>query len=105
MASYSMRISSMMDRERGFREEMGEDAPIYHLGFNSVEQDAEKACRMLEKIISAGGEIARLLRQSVHFPRFLPKFTFGRAPSWALLPLFARVHVRPYAKETKRSRA
>ena len=27
MASYSMRISSMMDRERGFREEMGEDAP------------------------------------------------------------------------------
>lgn len=43
LVSYAMRISSMTDREKSFREQLGEKAPIYFLGFNSVEEDAEKA--------------------------------------------------------------
>lgn len=43
LVSYSMRISSMTDREKSFREQLGEQAPIYYIGFNSVQEDAEKA--------------------------------------------------------------
>ena len=79
MASYSMRISSMMDRERGFREEMGEDAPIYHLGFNSVEQDAEKVAddiirRKIDGLIPVSNVpgvalIKALMRRGVHIQK------------------------------------
>ena len=51
MASYSMRISSMKDRESSFREELGDTAPIFYLGFDSVEADAEKAA---DEIIARG---------------------------------------------------
>ena len=51
LVSYAMRISSMTDREKSFQEQLGEDAPIYRLGFNSVQEDAEKAA---EDIIARG---------------------------------------------------
>ena len=43
MVSYAMRISSMTDREKSFRERLGDQAPIYQFAFDNVEQDAEKA--------------------------------------------------------------
>ena len=42
LVSYSMRISSMTDRENSFRRLMGEDAPIFQLSFSNVEKDAEE---------------------------------------------------------------
>lgn len=51
MVSYAMRISSMTDREKSFRERLGDQAPIYQFAFDNVEQDAEKAA---DDIIARG---------------------------------------------------
>lgn len=51
MVSYAMRISSMTDREKAFRETLGPDAKIYHLAFEDVEQEAEKVA---DEIIARG---------------------------------------------------
>ena len=51
MLSYAMRISTMIERERGFREAAGAQAPIYLLGFHSMQEDTERAA---EKLLAAG---------------------------------------------------
>ncbi len=49
--SYAMRISSMTDREETFRRIMGEDAIIWKMPFDRVDEEAE---RLADKIIQMG---------------------------------------------------
>lgn len=42
LLSYSMRISSMTDREKSFARILGADAPIFRLNFNNVDKDADE---------------------------------------------------------------
>jgi len=51
MVAYSMRISSMMDREKSFREILGDGPSIYHLPFDNV---AAKAEEVADEIIRKG---------------------------------------------------
>lgn len=51
MASYAMRISSMTDRENRFRDLLGDDAPIFNMGFSTVDADAD---RVADEIIAGG---------------------------------------------------
>jgi len=51
MVSYGMRISSMTDRERCFREILGEDASIYTLPFEDVAREAE---RVADEVVRKG---------------------------------------------------
>ena len=51
MASYAMRISSMTDRENRFRDLLGDDAPIFTMGFSTVDADAD---RVADEIIAGG---------------------------------------------------
>lgn len=79
LVSYAMRISSMTDREKSFRGQLGPDAPIYHLGFNSVDADAEKAAedilaRGIDGIITASNVpsvaiIKALQRRGIHIQK------------------------------------
>ena len=51
MVSYAMRISSMTDRENRFRDLLGDDAPIFTMGFSTVDADADKVA---DEIIAGG---------------------------------------------------
>lgn len=53
MAAYSMRVSSMTDREDMFRELAGPDAKIYSMSYGTIEEDAEKAA---DSIIAGGAD-------------------------------------------------
>lgn len=79
MVSYAMRISSMTDREKSFRERLGEEAPIYQFAFDKVEQDAEKAAddiiaRGINGLITASNVpcvaiIKALIRRGIHIQK------------------------------------
>lgn len=61
LLSYAMRTSAMMGREQGFREVAGPDAPIYQLGFQTIQEDAAKAAddiiaRGLDGMVCASNE-------------------------------------------------
>lgn len=47
LLSYAMRTSAMLEREQAFRETAGADAPIYHIGFHSLQEDTERATQDL----------------------------------------------------------
>lgn len=79
MVSYSMRITSMTDRENSFAALAGPDSPIYHLSFNSVDKDAEKAvddilARGIDGVITASNVpsvsiIKALIRRGVQIQK------------------------------------
>lgn len=79
LVSYAMRISSMTDREKSFREQLGPEAPIYHLAFDSVAEDAERAAddilaKGIDGIITASNVpsvaiIKALLKRGVHIQK------------------------------------
>lgn len=79
LVSYSMRISSMTDREKSFREILGPDATIYHLPFNDVDAKADEVAQEIlrkgtDGVITAsnvpGVAILRsLFRRGVHIQR------------------------------------
>ena len=51
LLSYALRISTMIEREQGFQEEAGATAPIYRMGFHSMQEDTERA---VDQILAAG---------------------------------------------------
>lgn len=51
LLSYALRISTMIEREQGFQEEAGATAPIYRMGFHSMQEDTERAA---DQILAAG---------------------------------------------------
>lgn len=51
MLSYSLRISTMIEREQGFQEAAGATSPIYRMGFHSMQEDTELAA---DKLLAAG---------------------------------------------------
>ncbi len=79
MVSYAMRISSMTDREKAFRETLGPDAKIYHLAFENVEQEAEKVAddliaRGTDGVITASNVpgvaiVKALFKRGIHIQR------------------------------------
>jgi len=70
--SYAMRTSAMTEREQGFIEEVGPDAPIYHLGFYSMQEDTRKAAdgilqEGIDGVICASNETCTLLiKELIH---------------------------------------
>lgn len=71
LLSYAMRISTMIEREQGFAEAVGPDAPIYRMGFLSMQQDAERtADDLLEKgingMVCASNEASVVLIKALH---------------------------------------
>lgn len=63
LVSYDLRISTMIEREEGFREIAGNDAPIYLVNSDNMERDAEKATedileRKLDGIVTASNVIS-----------------------------------------------
>jgi len=51
LLSYAMRISSMTDREKAFRKDLGDDALIYNIPFENLDESAEK---ILDQMIQDG---------------------------------------------------
>lgn len=51
LVSYAMRISSMTDREKTFRSDLGQDAIIYNIPFENLDESAEG---ILDKMIQDG---------------------------------------------------
>jgi len=79
MVSYAMRISSMTDREKAFHDVLGQDAHIYNLSFENVEQEAEAVA---DEIIRKGTDgvitasnvpgvaiVKALFRRGIHIQR------------------------------------
>jgi len=70
--TYEMRTSAMIEREKGFREEMGHNAPIYRMGFYTMKEDTRKAADAileagLDGIVCASNEISALLiKELIH---------------------------------------
>ena len=69
--TYAMRTSAMIEREKGFREEVGSKAPIYHMGLNTMEEDTQKAAddlleRGLDGMVCASNETsANLIKELI----------------------------------------
>lgn len=66
LLSYAMRTSAMTEREKGFRDMVGTEAPIYHMGFYSMKEDTSKAAddilaRGLDGMVCASNEASALL--------------------------------------------
>lgn len=70
--SYAMRTSAMIEREQGFIEEAGPEAPIYRLGFDSKQEDTCKAADAIlregiDGMVCASNEAcALLIKELIH---------------------------------------
>ena len=72
LLTYAMRTSAMIEREKGFREDVGKDAPIYRMGFYTMEEDTRKAADAileagLDGMVCASNEASALLiKELIH---------------------------------------